>query len=314
MKQVISISLGSSKRNHAAKLDVMNQSFSLQRIGTDGDLGKMISMIREYDGKVDAFGLGGMDLYIQAVDRRYTLRDAQKVAAAAKQTPIVDGSGLKNTLERRVVHYLQQHTSILEGKKKVMVVSAMDRFGLAHGLEQAGCEMRFGDLIFILNLPVPIKSLHTLALIARILVPFIRLLPFQMLYPTGKKQESSKPRYPRFFREADIIAGDFHFIKRYMPPELPGKIIITNTVTAPDVEFLREIGVKTLVTTTPEIEGRSFGTNVMEALLVAYSGGKTELRPEEYERLLEELDFKPRIVDLEHTPMPVSEAPQTAEG
>ena len=31
--------------------------------------------------------------------------------------------------------------------------------------------------------------------------------------------------------ENDIIAGDFHFLKRYMPPELPGKIVITNTVT-----------------------------------------------------------------------------------
>jgi hypothetical protein len=147
-------------------------------------------------------------------------------------------------------------------------------------------------------LPIPLKSLHTLAFIARLIVPIIRLLPFQMLYPTGKQQESSRPRYPRFFQEADIIAGDFHFIKRYMPPELPGKTIITNTVTTADVALLREIGVRTLITTTPEIEGRSFGTNVMEAMLVAYSSGKTELKQDEYERLLEELDFKPRVLNL----------------
>lgn len=298
MKKVISISLGSAKRNHTATLELMDQVFTLQRIGTDGDLGKMIRLIREYDGKVDAFGLGGMDLYIQAVDRRYTLRDAQKVAAAAEQTPIVDGSGLKNTLERRVVRYLKQETSLLEGRKKVLVMSAMDRFGLAHGLEQAGCGMRYGDLAFILNLPVLLKSLHTLAFIARLLVPIIRLLPFQMIYPTGSKQDTSKPRYPNYFLEADIIAGDFHFIKRYMPPKLPGKTIITNTVTSPDVEMLKGAGVSNLVTTTPEIEGRSFGTNVMEALLVAYSGGKTELKKEEYERLLIELDFKPRVMQL----------------
>jgi hypothetical protein len=83
-----------------------------------------------------------------------------------------------------------------------------------------------------------------------------------------------------------------------MPPELPGKTIITNTVTTADVELLREIGVRTLITTTPEIEGRSFGTNVMEAMLVAYSSGKTELKQDEYERLLEELDFKPRVLNL----------------
>ncbi|MEW5921457.1 MAG: quinate 5-dehydrogenase [Bacillota bacterium] len=298
MKKVVSISLGSSKRDHAATLALMDQTFTLQRIGTDGDLGKMIHLIREYDGKVDAFGLGGMDLYIQAVDRRYTIRDAQKVAAAARLTPIVDGSGLKNTLERRVVQYLLKESAVLEGTKKILVVSAMDRFGLAQGLEQAGCEMRYGDLIFILNLPIPLKSLYTLAFIARLLVPVIRLLPFQMIYPTGEQQERSRPRYPRFFQEADIIAGDFHFIKRYMPAKLPGKTIITNTVTRSDVELLREKGVKTLVTTTPEIEGRSFGTNVMEAMLVAYSGSKKELQQVEYDRLLHELDFKPRVLNL----------------
>ncbi|RJX27333.1 MAG: quinate 5-dehydrogenase [Dethiobacter sp.] len=298
MKQVVSISLGSSKRDHAAEVKLMGQSFSVQRRGTDGDMEKMIRFIRENDGKIDAFGLGGMDLYIQAVDRRYTLREAQKVADAAKLSPIVDGSGLKNTLERRVVEYLVKETDIFAERKKALVVCAMDRFGLAQSLEKVGCEMRYGDLIFVLNIPVPLNSLHTLAFIARLIVPVIRLLPMSMIYPTGEKQESSRPRYPRFFLDADIIAGDFHFIKRYMPEELPGKIIITNTVTSSDVEMLRRKGVKMLITTTPEIEGRSFGTNVMEALLVAFTGSKKELKPEEYQLLLEELEFKPRVVEL----------------
>ena len=296
MKKVISISLGSSKRDHAATVKLMGQSFQIERIGTDGNLGEMIRFIRENDGKVDAFGLGGMDLYLQAVDRRYTIRDALKVANAAKKTPIVDGSGLKNTLERRVADYLKKETDIFTTKKKALVVSAMDRFGLAQGLAKAGCEMRYGDLIFILNLPIPLKSLRSLALIARLAVPVIRLLPFSLIYPTGDKQENTKSRHTRFFEEAEIIAGDFHYMRRSMPAELPDKIIITNTITSEDLEMLRKKGVKLLVTTTPEIEGRSFGTNVMEALLVAYTGNKAELKPAEYEFLLQELDFKPRVV------------------
>ena len=297
MKKVVSISLGSSKRNHAAEVSLMGQSFSVQRIGTDGDIEKMIRLIREYDGKVDAFGLG-VWIYIFRPLTAAIPAEAQKVANAAKISPIVDGSGLKDTLERRVVEYLVKETDIFSSKKKVLVVSAMDRFGLAQSLEQAGCEMRYGDVIFILNIPLPLKSLHTLAFIARLLVPVIRLLPMSMIYPTGKKQEITKPRYPRFFHEADVIAGDFHYIKRYMPAELPGKIIITNTVTSGDLEMLRQKGVKTLITTTPEVEGRSYGTNVMEALLVAFTGSKKELKPEEYQLLLDELNFKPRIAEL----------------
>ncbi len=299
LKTVLSVSLGSSKRDHSAKLHLMGQDFQLKRIGTDGSMEKMLSLIREYDGKVDVFGLGGMDLYIQAVDRRYTLRDAQKVASAAQKTPIVDGSGLKNTLEKRVIEYLNEETDIFLEKQKASVVSAMDRFGMAKSLEEAGFEMKYGDLVFVLNIPILITSLSTLAFLARLIVPVIRLLPFSMLYPTGKKQESAKPRNPRFFLDADIIAGDLHYIKRYMPEKLPGKVIITNTVTKDDVILLRNAGVEVLITTTPEIEGRSFGTNVMEALLVAYTGSKAELEAEEYLQLLRELDFKPRILELQ---------------
>ncbi len=299
MKTVVSISLGSSKRDHTAEVELMGQRFNVQRTGTNGDMGEMIRFIHDHDGKVDAFGLGGMDLYIQAVNRRYTIRDAQKVADAARKTPVVDGSGLKNTLERRVIEYLAAETELLSGGKKALVVSAMDRFGLSQSMEEAGCEMYYGDLAFILNLPILLRSLTTLAGFARALVPVIRLLPFSMIYPTGDKQETSKTRFPRFFYNADIIAGDFHFIKRYMPDELPGKTIITNTVTSDDVEMLSCRGVKTLVTTTPEIQGRSFGTNVMEALLIAYTGSQKELNPNEYSLLLKELDFKPRIMHLE---------------
>ena len=127
MKQVVGISLGSSTRDHSAEVNLLGQSFLVRRIGTDGDMQKMIRFIRDNDGKVDAFGLGGMDLYIQAVNRRYTFRDAQRVAGAARITPILDGSGLKNTLERKVVDYLLQETDILAEKKKVLVVSAKDR-------------------------------------------------------------------------------------------------------------------------------------------------------------------------------------------
>ena len=300
MKQVISISLGSSKRDHGAEINLMGQDFLVKRVGTDGDMDKMISLIRENDGVADAFGLGGIDLYLQSVNRRYTIKDAEKIAAAAQKTPLVDGSGLKNTLERLVVQYLQHETDLLEGKKKALIVSAMDRFGMSQALEEAGCEMTYGDVAFILNIPLGLKSLKTLAVIAGILLPVIRRLPFTMIYPTGKKQEDSKPKYPKFFLAADIIAGDFHYIRRYMPAKLPGKIIITNTVTNDDIIFLRESGVKTLITTTPEIKGRSFGTNVMEALLVAYSGSKSELKNEEYLRLLKELEFKPRIEHLQN--------------
>lgn len=299
MKHVVSISLGSSKRDHAVEIDLLGERCRIERKGTNGDLKEAVRLIRELDGEVDAFGMGGIDLYVMAGNRRYTLRDALPLAKAAVKTPIVDGSGLKNTLERRVVRRLVESEQISFRDMKVLVVAAVDRFGLAESLSAEGADLIFGDLIFTLGLPFPIRSLKSIDRIARMIAPVVCRLPFKMLYPTGSKQEEIRPRFGRYYEWADMIAGDFHFIRRYLPERLDGKIVLTNTVTPADIELLAKRGARQLITTTPELEGRSFGTNVMEALLVALSGKRPEeLLADDYERLLEAFQFDPRRVDL----------------
>ena len=301
MKTVVSVSLGSSKRDHKVEQTFNGQTICIERIGTDGNTAKAIALIRELDGKVDAFGLGGTDLYIYAGGRRYTFRESAKIAAAAKITPIVDGSGIKNTLERGVVRFLETNQNLRMQDKTVLLVCAVDRYGLAESFVEAGCRLICGDLLFGLGLPFPVRSLNTLARLARVVAPIITKLPIQLFYPTGAKQTQATPKFSNYFQGADIVAGDFHFIRRYMPPELSGKIVITNTVTAEDEKMLRQSGVRLLVTTTPDMGGRSFGTNVLEAVLVALAGKPpTTMSCEEYSQIMSDIGIKPRVSVLSH--------------
>jgi hypothetical protein len=294
MKRVLSVSIGSSTRDHSVEAEIMGEKFIIERKGTDGDINKAIELIKEHDGKVDAFGMGGIDLYIYGGGKRYIIKDAVPLKEAAKISPIVDGSGLKNTLERKVIEYIDKNNIINLNDKKVLVVSAMDRFGMAEALEGVGAKVICGDLIFALGIPKKINSIRTLHRIARAIAPIVCKLPFEVLYPTGKKQETRSDKFHSFYYEADIIAGDFLYINKYMPATLENKVIITNTVTARDIENLARTGISILITTTPEYGGRSFGTNVMEAIIVALMG-KEEPTPDEYEDYLNRLDFKPRI-------------------
>jgi len=297
MKHVLSVSIGSSKRNHRVEIEVLGEQFIIERIGTDGDIKKAIEIIKENDGKVSAFGMGGIDLYVCIGNKRYTIKDAVPIAKAAKISPIVDGSGLKNTLERKVVDYLIKEKVVDFKNKKVLLVCGMDRFGMAEALEKAGCDLVLGDLIFALGVPIPLKSLKSLNLIASIVAPVVCKLPFSLLYPTGEKQEKkTDTKFGRFYDEADVIAGDFHFIKRHLPMDISGKIILTNTVTADDVAMLTERGAKMLITTTPKLDGRSFGTNVMEGVLLSLSQKPYKsLTPADYDELLDKIGFTPRI-------------------
>jgi hypothetical protein len=272
VKTVVSVSLGSSTRDHEGQFQVLGQTVHLSRRGVDGQFKKALELLKELDGQVDAIGLGGIDIYLKSRSETYVLRDGLRLQQAVTKTPVVDGSGLKNTLERETVRQLADHPALggLRGKK-VLLVCAMDRFGMAEALEEAGANTVYGDMIFSLGLDKPILTLDELEQRARKLLPEITKLPISMVYPTGKKQEVIEPdELTRpYFEEAEIIAGDFHIMRRRFPNSLAGKGILTNTVTAGDIEELKKRGVAWLVTTTPEIDGRSYGTNVLEAALLA---------------------------------------------
>ena len=310
--RVVSVSLGSSRRDKQVHVDFLGRHFRVERLGTDGDFAKAGDMIADLDGKVAAIGLGGIDLYLIAGKRRWVIRDAAKLARRATVTPVVDGSGLKNTLERETVRFLARegHLRPADGssrRPRFLVVSALDRFGMAEAVTQLDCDYVFGDVIFALKLPFIVRSLKAITWLGRLLLPLFSRLPFKMLYPTGEKQEQLSLHGQKWLQWADIIGGDFHFIGRNLPDPkvdtsrpLAGKMIITNTTTEEDVAKLKALGLEKLVTTTPRLAGRSLGTNVMEGVLVALAGKRPEqMTDEDYLSLLEQLEWHPDIEYLQ---------------
>jgi hypothetical protein len=312
VKHIVSVSLGSSRRDKRSEVEIVGERFLIERIGTDGDLRRFQSLFAELDGKVDALGIGGADLHIWVGNRRYTFRSIQKLVSVAKKTPVVDGSGLKNTLEREAVRWLQAQGIIDFSRSTVLLVAAVDRFGMAQELARCARQVIYGDFVFAIGLPIPIRSYRTVEWLGRMLLPIITRLPFQWFYPTGEKQEQRTPRAPRLFQQADVIAGDWHYIRRYMPDQLPGKRVITNTVRRADVELLRQAGVAQLITTTPVIEGETFATNVMEGVIVALTGRHPdELTAQDYLDMLHRLGWQPGVIELGLETYAASERPSS---
>lgn len=298
MKHVVSVSLGSPRRDHEAKIEVPGCRLLVRRVGTGGDLDRAAALLKSLDGKVDALGLGGVNLYLRAGPRRYELRDGARLAAMVKKTPLVDGSGFKDTVERELVSYLHGKLGWPRRGQVVLMTSVLDRYGLASTLEQAGCRLIIGDALFALGLPVPFYSLAAFRAAAYATLPLLSRLPIGMLYPLGEKQETQKSRFGRYFKRAEIIAGDFHFLRYHLPPDLGGKDLITSTVTEEDVQELKKRGARWLVTAGPSFQGRSFGSNVLEAVCVALLKDSGEVRPELYPGLLRRIGWEPRLERL----------------
>ena len=298
MRRAVSVSLGSSTRDKQVELELLGEKVLIERIGTDGNVERAASLFRSLDGEVDAFGMGGIDLSVGTPQHAYPLHAARHLIRDVQRTPVVDGRGLKFTLERRCMAYVQEHLDGELAPKRALVNVASDRYGMALSLHEAGYDGVYGDLLFALGMPIALRTLAQVNLLLRLLGPIATRLPIAMLYPVGEKQHETVPRFTRWYRWATIIAGDCSYTKRHMPPRLDGKTILTNTTTEADVESFTSAGVRYLVTTTPRLNGRSFGTNMMEAALVAAAGKGRALTRDELDELIEQLGMHPHIMTL----------------
>jgi hypothetical protein len=297
MKRAVSVSLGSSARDKQVVVTLGGQQISVERIGTDGDVEKARRLYAELDGKVDALGVGGVDLYLRLGKREYPLRAALKLVQDVHQTPVVDGRGLKHTLERRVFELAAPALGGIPHFHHAFVPVAVDRPGLAQAVSDVADEVIFGDLMVALGVPIDIRGMRNYRRVARMMLPIVSYFPMSMIF-YGSGGAESKPKYQRYWRWADLLAGDFLFMRKYLIEDLAGKTVVTNTTTAENVEFLRARGVRTVITTTPRYEGRSFGTNMMEAALTAYAGLGRPLTDAELNGLIDELDLRPSVQRL----------------
>lgn len=273
MRKILSISVGSSSRNHVTEQEFLGQMCRLERRGTDGDFDRAVELYAELDGTVDAFGVGGAEFFLEVGKRRYYFRDCKRISRAVKKSKIGDGNGVKGLLAKRALSALEEHLQ-REGKTlrglPALKTNAVDRYQMAEALVNAGCDVTFGDFMFALGLPIAVQGLSTVRLLAALILPWLTQLPFTWFYPLGADQDKEpEPRYTQYYEQAVVLAGDFVQIRAHMPDDLSGKIIVTNTTTARNIEELQRRGLHMLVTTTPRLEGRSFGTNVMEATMLA---------------------------------------------
>lgn len=294
MKRAVSVSLGSSRRDKRVEVEFAGQIICIERIGTDGDVEAARRLFSELDGQVDCLSVGGVDLYLRLGRREYPLRAALKLVEGVKETPVVDGRGLKHTLERRVFELAKEQLGDQPHYRQAFVPVAVDRLGLAEAVAEVADEIVLGDFMIALGIPMAISGIAAYRRVARVMFPVVGRFPMRMLF-YGSSGEEPTTKYQKYWRGSDLLAGDYLFMRKYLPEDLRGKTIVTNTTTEENIELLRARGVEMVITTTPSYEGRSFGTNLMEAAMVALAGKGRTLTDGELNEMIDELGLQPSV-------------------
>jgi predicted amino acid dehydrogenase len=270
MKQIISISPGSSQRNYTLMTTMLDQPVRLQRFGTDGSLARAAELVRAFDGQAHAIALEELTPVVRLGQARYPQEAVATLVAQARQTPVVDGSLLRATLERWAV---KRATDMLPGLlryRRILLTSGIQQYQLAQMLTQYNASLRFADPLLMTGLPFPLvpRSLAQLEQYAAVALPLAALM-----------QATLQPRYTfaaqqqvrQLFTWADVIVGDAETICRSAPANMRGRTVITTDPTPADIDDLRNRGVSTLVTMTPPLgQERPFvATAALEGMITA---------------------------------------------
>jgi predicted amino acid dehydrogenase len=298
MKQVLVIHLNDFDDDKT--ISFLDQSVELILRGCHGDADKARQLIAEYDGKVDAIALDGLpaDLQLGPVHRTHSA--GASLLNVAKETPVVDGSGIRAGLERWAVILADRAEPGIFAEKHILMAPGLNHGGLAQALERHSPAIRYGDPFIYFDLPdIPgVGSRATLEQAAPATLDRLKDAPFRRIHPQAGAPQHVRPSNP--FEWADVIAGDIGAIRRYAPVLLKHKTVVVECASEEDLQDLRKRGVSIVVTVMPSLNGPKalgqWSAAVIEAVLVALRVSKdAPLTEDTYLDLMADIQWTPAV-------------------
>ena len=304
MKQVISISLGASKDDYQFETEFLGQQFLVRRIGTDGSRDKAAEKLLEYDKQADAIGLGNIKFPHAISPGFLTKKHDDKIKTLGKriQTPVTTGAALRDVSFEWALRFVEHKFGNYFKNAKVLFLSGMDNYRIAKVMAEYTDNLTFADPIIENDISKLIHSLSGLETYARGAHEILDWLP-------GKRLTSSVVPLKKWnqyvlkkaMQKATIIVVPSYNFYKYLKgtsiEELGGKIIISSTVYDDRVEFLKARGVDVIIDTTPKILERVVTSNVIEALILAALGKKSDMvHPDDLLEIISLQKMDPRVV------------------
>lgn len=273
------------------------------------DLETVEALLRSEDGKVTAFALEGMARRLQVGRRSEQHQTIAPLFDVVEHTPVVDGGGIRDALERWAVRLISDEHPGTFSYKHVLIVPGLNHTGLAQALAGYTEDVHYADNIIYFALPGAVGSTTGLTRYAGPALRQLRHAPPSRLWPTAGLPEHKRVEGP--FQWADVLAGDLGAIRRYAPTDLKRKIIVAECVSDEDVIAMRERGAELLITTMPTITADGvaavpnmaparFSAAILEALFAALRDDPhAPLNEGTYLNLLADLEWDPAVISLQ---------------
>lgn len=309
MKHILVIDLYRGKTTRT--IVFAGERIEIQWVGCEGNFERAQELVSEFDGKADAIALEGMPAQLKLGAETRAHVEGTRLLSVAMQTPVVDGSGVRDGLERWAVMLADRAQPGIFAEKHILMVPGVNHSGLADEIAKHSPVVRYADPFVFFNLPdfPGVGSKETLQQAAAPTLDQVARLPFKRVHALAGTPHAHRVGAP--FAHADMLVGDVGAIRRYAPHNLKGKTIVVEYAGEQDIADLQTRGASIVVTMMPCLQERGalgdLPASVLEAIFIACrADAKLPATQDTYLDLIANLDWTPHIRYLQAEEMGVN--------
>ena len=265
MKHIISLSYSSYGTSGDEIYDFDGEEIRISQYNLGFNFELAASLIKEYDGRVDAFSLNGIPPIINSKEITFMHPEIQKLASYAKVTPLFDGSLIKKTYLPWALRKFHYKNPKFFASKKISIYSGAFNYSLLDDLTSFGSKIKLGDPYFYLGVPKLLRSKAQLTRFAKFLTPVFKKMKIKhsKLGRFTDLPNSFKP-----FLYSDYFMGNastFHLLDL---SHLEGKTVIVDFLSASLEEKFKAVGVENCLVCMPKLmEHEHLSFSLIEALI-----------------------------------------------
>ncbi|MGL6111369.1 MAG: dehydrogenase, partial [Rubrivivax sp.] len=296
MKTVIGVSLGAKQHDYELRTRLLGQALQVRRLGTDADLAEARRLLRHWNTRADALGLG------LAKDRGGlggAGRDeghAARLRALVTQAPVSDGARLADIVLEWAVRHAQSTLGHYFDNARVLFFSGLAHQKLALSMSEYTPNLHFADPVLQLGSPKLLTSLQALDLYASGMHYVANWVP-RRLVRGALLEQWAQYVLRRAVRHATVVVAPVHQLDDMGLEELAGKTIVTTTVNDARLAAFRDKGVHLVIDGAPMVQGHVVDPSLFDAMILAATGRRSgELLDDDYLEILGAEGMQPRLL------------------
>ena len=296
MKNVISISLGASSQDFDFRTHFLGHRVRVRRLGTDGSTAKAVKLLKAWDGKADAIGLGLVKDSYSLGAQPFIARDDQRLRKAVSRTPVTTGARLSEIFLEWAVRHTQIELGHYFDNANVLFFSGMAQYKLAASMAEYTENLHFADPLLQVGVPKLLTSLDALSLYASGAHYVADWSPPRVV-PAALMKQWTQFVLRRALCKASVVVAPVHELDDFGLEELAGKTVITSTVNEQRLTQFRDKGVHLVVDGSPVLHGHVIAPDLLDAMILAATGKQADaLFEDDYLDIITQVQTEPRIL------------------